>query len=45
MQHAIKYNYNEIADELNSLDDKLYNVFNGQSLNAMYSYRMRIGIK
>ena len=45
MQHAIKYNYNEIADDLNTLDDKLYNVFNGQSLNAMYSYRMRIGIK
>ena len=37
--------YNEIANDLNSLDDKLYKAFNGQSLNAMYSYRMRIGIK
>lgn len=45
MQHAIKNNYSEIADDLNSLDDKLYAVFKGQSLNARYSYRMRIGIK
>jgi type I restriction-modification system DNA methylase subunit len=45
MQHAIKYNYKEIADDLSSIDDKLYAVFKGQSLNARYSYRMRIGIK
>ena len=45
MQRAIKNNYDKIADELNTLDDKLYDVFKGQTLNAMYSYRMRIGIK
>lgn len=45
MQHAIKYNYDKIIDELNILDEKLYNVFNGHTLNAMYSYKMRIGIK
>lgn len=45
MQHAVKHNYNEIAEDLNSLDDKLYNAFKGHSLNALYSYRMRIGIK
>lgn len=45
MQHAIKYNYNEIADELNTLDDKLYSAFKDKTLNAIYSYRMRIGIK
>ena len=42
MQHSFKYNYNEIVDELNSLDDKLYDAFKWQSLNAIYSYRMRI---
>lgn len=45
MQRAIKNNYDKIADELNVLDEKLYNVFRGQTLNAMYSYRIRIGIK
>jgi len=45
MQHAIKYNYDKIVDELNTLDDKLYKVFKGQTLDAIYSYKMRIGIK
>ena len=45
MQHAIKYNYDKIIDDLNVLDEKLYKVFNGHTLNAMYSYKMRIGIK
>ena len=45
MQHAIKYNYDKIIDELNILDEKLNKVFNGQKLNAIFSYRMRIGIK
>ena len=45
MQRAITNNYSEIAEDLNSLDDKLYSAFKGRSLNAIYSYRMRIGIK
>ena len=45
MQHAIKYNYDKIVDELNILDERLYNVFKGQTLDAMYPYKMRIGIK
>ena len=45
MQHAIKYNYDKIVDELNTLDEKLYKIFKGQTLNAIYSYKMRIGIK
>ena len=45
MQHAIKYNYDKIVDELNILDERLYKVFKGQTLDAMYPYKMRIGIK
>ena len=45
MQHAIKYKYSEIADELNVLDEKLENIFKGKTLNAIYSYKMRIAIK
>lgn len=45
MQHAIKYNYDKIIDDLNILDEKLYKVFKGKTLDAMYSYKMRIGIK
>ena len=45
MQHAIKYNYDRIIDELNILDDELYKVFKDQTLDAFYSYKMRIGIK
>lgn len=45
MQHAIKYNYNEIKEEINSLDDKLYKIFKGQNLKAIYPYSMKIGIK
>ena len=45
MQHAIKYNYDKIIDDLNSLDEELYKVFKGKILDAIYSYKMRIGIK
>ncbi len=45
MQHAIKYNYDKIIDELNILDDRLHTVFKGQTLEAIYPYKMRIGIK
>lgn len=45
MQHAIKYNYDKIIDEFNALDEKLYRVFKGKTLEAVYSYRIRIGIK
>ena len=45
MQQAIKYNYGKIVEELNTLDERLLKVFNGQTLDAMYSYKMRIGIK
>lgn len=45
MQHAIKYNYDKIIDELNTMDEILNNVFKEQKLNAIFSYRMRIGIK
>lgn len=45
MQHAIKFNYDKIVNELTILDEKLYNVFKGQTLDAIYPYRMRIGIK
>ena len=45
MQHAIKNDYGKIMDELNTLDERLYKIFNGKELNALYSYRMRIAIK
>ena len=45
MQHAIKNNYDKIINDLNTLDEKLSKVFNGKTLDAVYSYRMRIGIK
>ncbi len=45
MQHAIKYNYYKIIEELNILDDRLYKIFKGQILDTIYSYKMRIGIK
>lgn len=45
MQQAIKYNYDKIVDELNSLEERLFKVFNGQTLDTMYSYKMRIAIK
>ena len=45
MQHAIKFNYDKIVDELNLLEERLYKVFKGNTLDAFYSYRMRIGIK
>ena len=45
MQHAIKYNYDKIVDELNILDERLYNVIKGKTLDAMYPYKMRVGIK
>ncbi len=45
MQRAIKYNYGAIIEELNTLDERLSKVFKGQTLDAMYSYKMRIAIK
>ena len=45
MQQAIKYNYAKIAEELNTLEERLFKVFNGKTIDAMYSYKMRIGIK
>lgn len=45
IQHVIKYKYDKIINELNVLDKKLFKVFKGQTLDAVYSYKMRIGIK
>ena len=45
MQHAIKYKYEKIADELNVLDEKLDNIFKGKTLDVIYPYKMRIAIK
>ncbi len=45
MQRAIKYNYDKIINELNTLDERLLKVFKKQTLDAMYSYKMRIAIK
>lgn len=45
MQHAIKNNYAKIFEDLNTLDEKLFSIFKGKTLDALYSYKMRIGIK
>ena len=45
VQKCIKENYEILKEELETLDDKLENIFNGKSLDAIYSYEMRIGIK
>lgn len=45
VQKCIKGNYGILKEELETLDDKLENIFNGKSLEAIFSYEMRIGIK
>ena len=45
MQQAIKNNYDLIMEELNLLDEQLDRLFRDNVLDAIYSYKMRIGIK
>lgn len=45
MQQAIKNNYNSIESELIKLDKTLDSIFNGNTLDALYSYKMKIAIK
>ncbi len=45
MQQAIKNNYNSIENELIKLDKTLDSIFNGNTLDALYSYKMKIAIK
>lgn len=45
MQQAIKNNYTAIENELIKLDKTLDSIFNGNTLNALYSYKMKIAIK
>lgn len=45
MQQAIKNNYTAIENELIKLDKTLDSIFNGNTLDALYSYKMKIAIK
>ena len=45
IQETIKNNYDSIKDNLENLDEKKKKIFKGESLKAIYTYRMRIGIK
>ncbi len=45
IQKAIRNNYNPVIDILENLDNTLDEIFRGQTLNALFSYKMKIGIK
>ncbi len=45
IQKAIRNNYTPVIDILDNLDATLDEIFNGQTLNALFSYKMKIGIK
>ncbi len=45
VQKCIKGNYGILKEDLENLDDRLESVFKGTSLEAIFSYEMRIGIK
>ncbi len=45
IQKAIRNNYKPVIDILENLDNTLDKIFRGQTLNALFSYKMKIGIK
>ncbi len=45
IQKAIKNNYTPIIEKLDNLDNILDEVFQGKTLNARFSYKMKIGVK
>lgn len=45
IQKAIKNNYKPIVDKLENLDNILDEIFQGKSLIATFSYKMKIGVK
>ena len=45
IQKAIRNNYKPVMDILENLDNTLDEIFKGQTLNALFSYKMKIGIK
>lgn len=45
IQQAIQNNYNIIKEELENLDFRLDSIFNEEELDALYSYKMIIGVK
>ena len=45
IQKAIRNNYKPVIDILENLDNTLDEIFKGQTLNALFSYKMKIGIK
>ena len=45
IQKAIRNNYKPVIDILENLDNTLDEIFRGQTLNALFSYKMKIGIK
>ena len=45
IQKAIKNNYKPVLNKIENLDKVLDEVFQGKCLNAMFSYKMKIGVK
>ena len=45
IQKAIRNNYKPVIDILENLDNTLDKIFRGQTLNALFSYKMKIGLK
>lgn len=45
IQKAIRNNYKPVIKILEDLDSTLENIFEGKTLNALFSYKMKIGIK
>ena len=45
IQKAIENNYEPVMVKLKSFDDILDDVFNGKTLDAIFSYKMKIGVK
>ena len=45
IQKAIRNNYKPVIDKLGNLDNSLDKVFEGKTLKALFSYKMKIGIK
>lgn len=45
IQKAIRKNYKPVIEILENLDSTLENIFEGKTLNALFSYKMKIGIK
>ena len=45
IQKAIRNNYKPVIEILEDLDSTLEKIFEGKTLNALFSYKMKIGIK